>query len=234
MLIPTKVLKSASATCDTKAARFALGGVQVERENGKPLALSTDGYAMTIIRWDEESASDYPAVNGYSRDTQPDFMALVPQADWLAAAKMAPKRPLRKILSNVLLTEDKAPQVDKATKSDPTYRPYRDNVIFAAADGNSHSSSHVKCLEGRFPQWRDVVPEYRLPTDEQVKQTTDTFNAVQVTLDPHKVITLMKSAIDAGLQGVTLEVPLVEGGAVNMSGKHEGVDWRALLMPRCR
>jgi hypothetical protein len=121
-----------------------LGGVRLERDAEGPVAVATDGRRLLVVRWPEDPGEDYPAGVG---DTghKPDFETIIPFKQWNEAAKLPPKRTPKPILSNVLVEEPSA----------------NGTVRMAATDLETVKEVRPRSLEGRYPRWRDVVPQYK-------------------------------------------------------------------------
>lgn len=234
MLIPPHVIKSASRCVDTETSRHALGGVMIERQpDGRALAVSCDGRRLTTLQWSEPKPDEYPAVNGYSKAQRPDFKAIVPVKPLLEGAKMVPKRVHKPILNHVLLTEDGPREVLPENSKDT---PRAEEVVLAATDLQNPKSQHVRCLEGRYPRWREVVPEYTLPTGQQVDDMQATgVTAVEICVDAKLLAGLLASADDANTGAsrtkVVLEVPLDSCRAIKASWQGNGVEWSGVIMP---
>ena len=141
MLIPKNVFPL-SVVCDTTANRYALGSVSLERRDGKPTAIATDGKMLVATTWSEDDSDNYPG--SFDRAIVDDFDTLIPKKDWEAAGKDIPnnKTELKRkpILRNAFLQEPGANGIVKM--------------------GAANKVSEVTTTEGRFPKWRDVMPAY--------------------------------------------------------------------------
>lgn len=168
MLIPRDVLLNLPVCCDANSQRFALGGVLLHRPlpNGEavpqPLAISCDGHRLLAVTWPEGNPGEYPH-NGEQLDItpRPGYSFIMPAVACKKLAKLndVGKRCPKPILRNVLLEESADPECyDKAIAHTPNSGA-RWAKVFAT---NLESGSLATELEiqGRYPRWLDVFPQY--------------------------------------------------------------------------
>lgn len=169
MIVPTKILKNIVKAAAGESTRYAINGVLLERDETGPVAVATDGRWMLIARWIEQSWKDHPL------GTAPvdGFNVIVPTSNLIEAAKLPPKREHKEILKDVVIDE---------------YEP-GDNmttVIFRASNSNGDKSIHeATILEGKFPKWRDVIPD-----------KNDTV--VRIAVNPKFLADALKAVADMG------------------------------------
>lgn len=145
MLVPRSAF-AARKICDLQASRFALGGVLLERDaDGRPFAVATDGRRLIALTWKEDDAANYPPVAGCDPSPVAGCSMLLPAAicDQAAKTKAGAKSP-KPILRNIAIDEHDA-----------------ESVAMMATDQNETARIDARQMEGRFPRWRDVVPQLR-------------------------------------------------------------------------
>jgi autotransporter-associated beta strand protein len=74
MLIP-KQITALGKIVAKNASRYAVTSVRIERHNGAPRALATDGHRALILTWDEPDVADYPPIEGMDRKPVNDYAA---------------------------------------------------------------------------------------------------------------------------------------------------------------
>lgn len=147
MLIPPNVFH-VSKVAATEGTRYTIDGVQVGRDpEGNPFAVATDGKRLLAVKWPEDPADEYPAGVGDVTKVA-DFKVVVPRKAWEDAAKLAPRRPLKPILANVLLDEPRAKEGER--------------IPLAATDLESVQRVEPRPPQGYFPPWESVVPHYKI------------------------------------------------------------------------
>jgi len=155
MLIPRKVLSSLIVASDDASGRYALGGLRIERDpSGKAVAAATDGRRMMCVEWDDSKTSEEtPQVGGVQTGASPDcdfsrdgMVLPVDVCKSIARAAKPRVSALRRKpeLGYIALEEASA----------------NGTVKLAASDGETVAESTAKTLEGRFPHFRDVIPNY--------------------------------------------------------------------------
>ncbi len=151
MLIPKEVLNSGiEKVCDKESLRYALGGVLLERDSSDPglaYAAATDGKALIVLRWRDDDRAEYPTIDGCSAVDQPDepIRAIVGADTWKTLAKMPPKRHPREILTQLAVDER---------------RSQGEKLVVGTTTGDESTVRTVRQLDGRFPEWRNVLDIY--------------------------------------------------------------------------
>jgi hypothetical protein len=169
--------------CNDEQCRYALGGVLVERDaEGKPHAVATDGRRLHHVTWVEDDAAAMPGL-GLDIRPRPGLAEILPAAAWKAAAKLPmPKRTPKPILQNVLLEESTA----------------NGQVKLAATDLERSETQVVRSVEGRFPAWRDVLPERVVLSPEQQERLADQYDWAAY-----------RAACDAATAAATKDAPYI-------------------------
>jgi len=152
MFVPRSVLSQMPVCADSTSQRYALGGVHLEREGELARAVTTDGTRLLLAEWDDgELRRNVPEVAGVLTAVDEAFATegtLICSSECNRLAKMAkPSASASGRLphtNSVVLQEAGANGTLKA----------------AATDGSTSSTAEVATVEGRFPKWRDVVPDY--------------------------------------------------------------------------
>ncbi len=145
MLVPKNVF-CISKACDTESSRYALGGVLVERDpEGNPVAVATDGRRLAVVSWTEDDGAEYP-VDGGDAESVDGFSTIIDKSHWDEAGKAARKvaKSSKPILRNVLLEESANGKVSLST-----------------FDLESRRAIATRPIEGKFPKWREAIPENR-------------------------------------------------------------------------
>ena len=137
MLIPRSVLATLPTHADIESSRYALGVLLIERaEDGRPRAVATDGRRMAVIEWTEPETSGDPEGLPY----------LLPIDAAVTAAKAMKPR---------LAALKKRPNL--------AFVPFEQNGEgtgkLAPTNGQDTADVAAPPVDGRFPAWRDVIPE---------------------------------------------------------------------------
>ena len=197
MLIPRSVLSKAAVFCDTESTRYALGGVLFTYEDGKPVAVATDGRRLTVFRWEDIES---PLADHEHHDfTQ----VIVIAEDCKRMAKLGGYKP----------TVMKSPQANYvALMEDPESK----NVLFKATDLQDVSEASCVPYDGRFPQWKQVLP------------STNEYNTISVD---RKYLIEALQAIDEATVNIHVDVRGSEHPMIITT--HCGVSTmvHALMMP---
>lgn len=205
MLIPKNVFPI-SAMCCTDSSRYALGGVCLERDERGPVATATDGKALISVRWDEPATGEFPA-NAGDDSRKAGFATIIPVKAWSEAAKSIPKKVTKSVLRNVLVEEPSA----------------NGTVRLATTDLESIKESKVKPCEGRFPKWRDAIPEH--------KRSEVATIWVDAALLAETLSTLAKMSTSDGVCRVMLQVPVNGESTIKIVQQEAGMTATAVVMP---
>lgn len=186
MLIPREVF-AVSKCAARESTRYAINGVCVERESdGKCRASTTDGRMLVSVSWDDAETRDkFPDV-GSSATPVDGFTSIVDREHWNRAARDITTRISEPIRRHSLLDETTANgRADFRTPSDRKSEP---------------NQAEAETIEGHFPKWRDVVPDYDIGV-----------NAIEIGFNPDLLSTLLRAisdaATDAESKGVRLIIP---------------------------
>lgn len=205
MLIPRGVFPI-SDLCDTDSSRFALGGVLLERdENGKAKAVATDGRRLLVISWVEDDRTEYPegvADSQYKRD----FRAIVPKKQWTDAEKLPPRNCPKPILSNVLADEPNA----------------NGSITLGATDLETARTIKAKCLEGNYPKYRDVIPEYKYWQSTRISVNRQLLESI---------LHAMRGVTTEENTAVVLDVPFDPSKPLVLTAENDRYDAKGVLMP---
>ena len=140
MLLPKQII--ALGRIASRDSSRVYSAVRVERPNGRPRAVATDGRRAVIFTWDEPDAGEFPPIEGLSPKRVRGFATNVPARRTLAdAGRGIPTRTPNPILSYMLLDESDASVVRVVAMS-------RDNVTRAQA----------KVEDTGFPNCDEVLP----------------------------------------------------------------------------
>jgi len=167
MLIPPRIA-CLSKLCNPDVSRYALWGVQFSRdENCVPHAVVTDGRVLVATSWTEDDRDEYPVVEGLNLEPKPGFETIIPKDQLVAAAKLPPKRSPRHVLTNIALDEQNS----------------NGTVPVVGYDLENVKRVDVKPVEGRFPRWRDIMPNYSPVKQWQVVENNLSDKAVAIWVD---------------------------------------------------
>jgi hypothetical protein len=139
MLLPKQVI--ALGKIVARDARLAYSCIRVERHNGRPRAMATDGRRAVMFAWDEPDASEFPPIEGLSCKPVRGFAANVPARILADAVRGMASRICKPVLNYLLLDESDTSLVRVAAAT-------LDNVTRAQAKAN----------EDAFPPIEDVMP----------------------------------------------------------------------------
>lgn len=127
---------------DPNSSRYALGGVRFERDaDGNPLAMACDGKILAIAGWPEPKA-DGTCVAGLSTAHKPDYETIVPVDACKQVVKFA--SPKSRFSDGCVLIGE--PETNG-------------KVPIVASDGVGIERIEPLAVEGRWPRWRDVLPD---------------------------------------------------------------------------
>jgi hypothetical protein len=204
MLIPKRIA-CLSKLCDPSSQRYALWGVQFSRdENGVPRAVVTDGRCLLETHWSEPSYEDYPAVAGLDLEPMLGFETIIPKDQLVAASKLPPNRSPKEILKYIALDEKNA----------------NGTIPVVGTDLETTKRLDIRPAEGRFPKWRDILPDYTIVEQWKVKRGNLSHKAVSIHLDAKTLAKLLLAVLESGEaegdtnDAVELLVPLDRNKAV--------------------
>jgi hypothetical protein len=193
MRIPKSICAIASC-CDSESARFAMSAVLFGRRNKKPFAVATDGRRMIHATWDEEQLLEFPNENA-GRITS----LLVHGKD---------VKELASLCNGSKVADKKRVYLDESVA---------ENVTASFTDKDIHREIESKPIEGRFPQWQDIIE------DDKAKPVASVRMAGTLLLSTLKAVV---SALECeGAQGVLLEVMQAGDSTPNrirISGEQNG------------
>jgi hypothetical protein len=218
MLIPRSVLSSLIVASDTESSRYALGGLRIERDaKGYAVAVATDGRRLMCVEWnDADMAKEVPEVGDIKTAADPDSEftengTILSVADCKAIARAAKPK---------VAALRRKPELAFVAMEEATANG---TVRLAASDGQTVSASEVRPVEGRFPKYRDVIPQYR--DDECVRVRLDARFIADLADATER---MAGSDMDHGL---TLVIPTDDGRAVLLEKETADIKVQAVLMP---
>jgi DNA polymerase III sliding clamp (beta) subunit (PCNA family) len=107
MLIPQNVFK-VSGAASTDHTRYQLNGIHLQRLCDREVkAEATNGKILMQVKWTEPDQLEYPA-RGIDTSPKEHFSVTIPLGTCKEAGKLAPKKPQKPILDNVVLDEQSA------------------------------------------------------------------------------------------------------------------------------
>jgi hypothetical protein len=146
MLIPKNAFPIDKVAAKEKT-RYALSSVLVERKNGKPRAVATDGRRYIVAEWEETDPEGYPEIPGADLGKKDDSSTMFPLGTWAKAKKAIPKSPSRPVLRHAFMVEG-------------AERP-----VIGSTDLETVDRFECRPIEGHYPNIDDVRPkdlgEYR-------------------------------------------------------------------------
>ena len=163
MKVPRKAL-SVYHCSDEGSVRFALGGVQLDvSPGGKPQAAGTNGKILAVMTWEDESEP-------------PEFSVIVPTPIVKNAANLG--KPGKRFADDE--------QYGMVTIDQPDAKK---TGLTITGTGPKLGTETMQCeaLEGRFPKWRDVVPQYKAPVsiDLNAYELSRLLDALKPATDGH-------------------------------------------------
>lgn len=197
MLIPKEILALGKIAAKN-SSRYAMTSIRIERHNGTPRALATDGHRAFIFTWDEPDVADFPPIDGMRRESVSDYAANIPFDALASAAKGISKRCFKPALSHMLLDE-----------SD------RNAVRLAATTLERVTRAEASADEANFPPLDDVVPQPQQdktlfdPAVHHDVPFTHVRIAVNAKLMAEMLIAMVGAAGEQADYPVTLTVPIL-------------------------
>lgn len=199
MLIPGVLGKLVACAAGSAHFRFdAVTGIRLERdEQGRPLAIATDGEILLVAEWDEPAASE-------PDPRRPGFATVVPPQLWRAAARWAKAaNPGELDHGHFAVAEGVGP-----------------GSLSIQADGTTLVG---KPVEGRYPDWREVMPA---AAPDYLDAEAHHGKHVRVTLSVPLLSRLCEALSELGLDDVEFDVPVngkgQTGGRVRFAASAAG------------
>jgi hypothetical protein len=140
MLLPKQVIALGRIVAKV-AGRYAYSNIRIERHNGRPRAMATDGRRAVVFAWDEPDAAEFPIIEGLSCKPVPGFAANVPPSVLAEAVRGLASRVRKPVLNFLLLDESNASV-----------------VRMAAATPDNVTRSQANADDAAFPPIEDVLP----------------------------------------------------------------------------
>ena len=204
MLIPKRIA-CLSKLCCMEPGRYALSGVQLSRdEDGMARATVTDGHCLLTTSWMEPLPEEYPSIDGLNLEPKRDFETILPKDQLVAASKLSPNRSRFPILMHTALDEQNA----------------NGTIPVVGTDRETTKRLDIRPLEGCFPKWRDVLPDYTIVEQWKVNRGNLHHKAVAIHLNAKAMAKLLLAVLESGEaegddnDAVELLVPLDRNGAV--------------------
>ena len=168
MQVPRKVMALAGCT-NTAKRGYELGGVRFNRSpGGSAQAVACNGRGLAAVMWEDAGPGESPE----------EFSVIVPAGSCRKAAELASptkrQQEDEERLASVCIDESTAPG----------------KILISAEGKDGGESATYETLDGKFPRWRDTLPQYRKP--------------VSVDVDPYELIKLLQAlapAADTNLVG---------------------------------
>ena len=210
MLIPRAIFKISDCAAK-ESTRYAINGVNVEREaDGKCRATTTDGRRLLTVSWDDSETREKFPECGAATTPLDRFTAIVSTDQWKQARKALPraKVSLKPVLNHCLLDETTA----------------NGTTDMICTDSETPTKCTERTIEGRFPAWREVVPEYTIGED-----------AVEIGVDPRLLAELLRAieaaATDEDSKGVRMVIPMDPKRPIVINAESGGREAVGVLMP---
>lgn len=188
-------------------SKYTLSGILVEPSR----TIVTDGHYLVIVATPNTRAEDFPAADGYKpiETFEPFILPKKAALDILKVLPTAYQAKVLPVLGNVAVAEVTA-------KSEDT--PVNKAVLYAT-DLETHSVFQCRTLEGRFPNWRAVLPD-------PAKATAHVGLSVELTAKIFAELKAMGVKV-VEMRSIDAESPVRFDGMITDSGQHVTV----ILMP---
>lgn len=214
MLIPKLIAEQLTKLTPKLESRYTMQGVLCERTKDGVVLTETNGSQLMQVRYKDVPA-DYPSVGV---DVQPveGFKTIVPGDTLEKAAKAVPKKTPIPILSNIGISE---------TLND------NGEIQIVTTDLESTQRFAVKPLDGQFPNYAAVIPEYVTMTSKNLDKDFKGSPAVRVSFDAKLLadVLLGVAAIGGHKQNIVeILIPLTDGRPLQI--KATNPDIRAEVM----
>lgn len=143
MLIPRRIFAMRQlASQDT--ARFQLNGVHFTREDGKPVAVATDGKVLGHVSWSEDNWEEMPEIGTVKPAAPVDSTRTTLRSDDCERAeKIVPKKHGKPILGNCYLDE---PSLNGT-------------ATLTATDLDRSDTVTAEPIDGTFPDYTVALPK---------------------------------------------------------------------------
>lgn len=200
ILLP-KNLAAIAKTCERAATgnRFTNSGVHLSQHGRDYVAVATDGRTLAMVEGVPESVDDYPEIAALVSAPNTAHEAIIPAKDWTAAFKSVPKRG-KPVLQNAAVVMG-------------------ENVTtWATTDLDTQSVQQPRNLEGRFPDYRRVIP------------TKNRVASVKVNADNMARILLTAAEYADMGTGVTIEL-YADGAPIKITSQNTTQRFTGLVVP---
>jgi hypothetical protein len=148
MFVPRSIAALASHT-DPGSSRYALGGIRLERDSeGLPHAVATDGRRLAHVTWSDVILADR-LPSDFDPKPVSGFETMLPTASIAAVSKAAKPGKNERYLSE-------RDQFDYFAVQEPGANG---KVELCAYNSTTVAREQTASIEGRFPKWRDVIPQ---------------------------------------------------------------------------
>lgn len=158
MLVPKRALavKEAASTDET---RFVLNGVYLHKNESKGEAVATDGRFLLKASWTLQDEQDYPSVPGAISPAKENDSGIIPTSAIVSAVKAMPKKNKTSlpILDNMRVKFDADTNLTQ----------------IVSTDLEKHNIQPSRIIDGTYPNYSQVIPEYKEEGDIKVKVSVE-------------------------------------------------------------
>ncbi len=216
-MIPKQVMKALAPLTDPESTRYALGAVFIERRNGEPCAVATDGRKLLAVSWQEPNPDDsatHAAHVGMNAETVPSYSALIARKDAAHAFKVSKRVLKARPLTRFLVVDE--------TGTNGT-------IPIGCFDGETAQRTEPRQIEGRFPAVSDAIP---------IRKKT---GCISVVLNAQYLVAILKSLDSAVYNGegftennrvtITLDEKKPAESPVTVYAECDGVSANGVIMP---
>jgi len=183
-VIDANLVNAVKLFVSTDESRYVLGGICfTTNEEGKPIAVATTGKALAVAEMLVVDADEYPVFpnGGYGQDTKDEI--IVPVKPLLDALRKIPKKTTLPILMTPPIISLKNDKGETTT------------VCIPVTDLDSHTLETTRVIDGRFPNYRQVVP-------------SENSTAIEIELDANIMLDIAQAAIAFTKNGSAHLVPV--------------------------
>ena len=182
--IDANLINALKPFVSTDESRYVLQGICfTTNEDGKPVGVATNGRTLAMAEQLIVDANDYPAFpnGGVGQDTKDDI--IVPVKPLMESLRKVPKKTCLPILQTppiISLRNDKG-EVTQA--------------CVPVTDLSTHSIETTRVIDGRFPNYRQVIPP-------------ENRTAIEVVLDANFMLDMAQAALAFCKNGSAHAVPM--------------------------
>lgn len=205
MHVDPKIVKGLAGCASTNPTRYAVNGILCEDHGGgKGRMVATDGKILARVDFKHFDPAEFPSLEA------------VKSAPNTASTALVPGKELAKACAKANISKRGIPVLTK-----PVMILGEETSTVIGTDLSSTSSDAVRNIEGRFPNYMDVVPDASDATGE-------------ASFNPELLIKLCEAAIAVNPRSPAIKLTLhgkLRAATILARNPNDGTELHGLIMP---